>query len=154
VGRRVGLEDDRVKTGTVDPLRYRAPEAVVDGGGAGTVVGGKDATTAKAAASPHGDELLYVKLRYKDPRGETSRLIERSVRGSEASPSEDFRFAAAVAEFGLLLRGSEHRGSATFEEVRTAAAGASGRDREGYRAEFIKLVGIAEELSARKVAAR
>lgn len=132
--------DDAVKTGTIDPLRYGNGPAV-------------DAAKPDAIAAARGNELLFVKLRYKDPDGETSRLIEHPVKDSASAPSEDLRFAAAVAEFGLLLRDSKHKGSASFEDVKATAMRASGRDREGYRAEFARLVDIARTLSAQKVAA-
>jgi Ca-activated chloride channel homolog len=62
-----------------------------------------------------------VKLRYKEPDGETSRLLERPVRDDGATgfagASEDFKFAAAVASFGMVLRDSPHKGEATFDSV-------------------------------------
>jgi len=60
--------------------------------------------------------------------------------------SENFRFASAVVEFGLLLRDSQFKGSASFATVTTRAKGALGQDNEGYRAEFLELVGKAEKL--------
>jgi Ca-activated chloride channel family protein len=154
----VGVDDESVKTGTVDPLRYRkGPADAGDPARAGDPAGVAATAAAAAGLAPaaaHGNEMLFVKLRYKDPDGETSRLVERAVMDeSAATPSEDFRFAAAVAEFGLLLRESEHKGSATFEDVRTAAVRACARDREGYRTEFVKLVDVARTLSAQKIAA-
>jgi Ca-activated chloride channel homolog len=87
-----------------------------------------------------GPELLFVKVRYKAPDGDESRLITQAVRsGTRASPSLDFQFQAAVAEFGLLLRNSDFRGTADLGHVITAAREARGTDREGYRAEFVRL---------------
>jgi Ca-activated chloride channel family protein len=94
-------------------------------------------------------ELATVKLRYKAPLGRTSRLIEFPVRGSASSleqTSEAFRFSAAVAGFGMLLRGSTHRGAASFPMVSSLASGALGPDRNGYRREFLGLVERAERL--------
>ncbi|HOO77491.1 MAG TPA: VWA domain-containing protein [bacterium] len=95
-------------------------------------------------------EWMTVKLRYKEPQGEESILITRTVEGTpeplEAS-SENFRFAAAVAEFGLLLRGSEYKGDASYPQVLELARGAKGTDAEGYRSEFIRLAETAEILS-------
>ena len=89
----------------------------------------------------HPGELLTLKLRYKTPTGNTSRLIEKVVSPTETNnPSENFRFAAAVAEFGMLLRDSEHKGKATYSSVITLAESAKGEDAEGYRAEFVRLV--------------
>lgn len=87
-----------------------------------------------------GPEMLYVKVRYKAPDGDESRLISQAVRsGTRASSSLDFQFQAAVAEFGLLLRNSDFRGTADLGHVITAAREARGTDREGYRAEFVRL---------------
>mgnify|MGYP003342515013 CR=1 FL=1 len=62
-------------------------------------------------------------------------------RGGEfAAASKDLRFAAAVASFGMLLRGSEYKGDATFSSIAEIAAGALGTDAGGYRAEFLDLV--------------
>lgn len=62
---------------------------------------------------------------------------------------EDFRFAAAVASFGMLLRRSQYRGQASYAEARKLAADALGEDRNGHRAEFLKLIDAAERLSAK-----
>jgi Ca-activated chloride channel family protein len=87
-----------------------------------------------------GPEMLFVKVRYKAPDGDESRLITQAVRtGTRASASLDFQFQAAVAEFGLLLRNSDFRGTADLGHVITAAREARGTDREGYRAEFVRL---------------
>lgn len=95
-------------------------------------------------------ELLTVKVRYKDPDGERSRLIELPVFDSSrrfAQASDDFRFAAAVAELGMLLRNSPARGDASFEEAASLAASARARDVEGYRAEFLQMVDAARALA-------
>jgi Ca-activated chloride channel homolog len=92
------------------------------------------------------DELLLVRIRYKDPDGEQSRLLEQVVLDRTTLPSADFRFAAAVSAYGMLLRDSEHRGSATFEDVLGLAREGTGPDREGYRAEFIRMVEMTERL--------
>ncbi|RDC65806.1 vWA domain-containing protein [Adhaeribacter pallidiroseus] len=86
-------------------------------------------------------ELLTLKLRYKTPTGNTSKLLEHVVTPTPtANPSENLRFAAAVAEFGMLLRASEHKGQATYAGVLHLAENAKGTDAEGYRAEFVRLV--------------
>ena len=72
---------------------------------------------------------------------------DSTARGPWGEPSEDFRFASAVASFAMLLRDSEHRGSATFDRVIDLARGARGADPEGYRAEFVTLVETARDLS-------
>ncbi len=94
-------------------------------------------------------ELMTVRLRYKDPQGSTSRLLEEPVRDRSAGvASEDMRFASAVAAFALLLRDSEHRGQASYEQVLSLARGARGDDPQGYRGEFIGMVETARTLSA------
>ena len=93
------------------------------------------------------DELLTVRVRYKDPQGTVSRLLETPVKErSGGQATEDMRFASAVAGFALLLRDSEHRGGASFEQVLALARGARGEDENGYRAEFIGMVETARTL--------
>lgn len=97
------------------------------------------------------DEVLTVKLRYKQPTGETSREIVVPVKDRSAElakSSDNFRFSAAVAEFGLLLRGSEFKGHANWSQVLDLAKGSLGTDREGFRAEFVDLVHNASRLSS------
>ena len=97
----------------------------------------------------NGDEWLTVQLRYKEPDGATSRLLTHPVRARRpaAEPAGDFRFAAAVAAFGMVLRDSEYRGTATLDQVLQLARGSEGRDLEGERAEFVRLVESARLLS-------
>ena len=87
------------------------------------------------------DELLFVKLRYQEPGGSESRLLTHPVSRVEERPSRDFRFASAVAAWGMLLRDSEHCAGFTLGDVLALAEGAVGDDPEGYRAEFVELVG-------------
>ncbi|MGH7497733.1 MAG: YfbK domain-containing protein [Gemmatimonadales bacterium] len=97
----------------------------------------------------HTSDLLSVRLRYKEPRGSTSKLLTSTVadrRSGEAS--EDMRFASAVAAFAMLLRDSENKGSVTYDQVLDLARGARGPDAEGYRGEFIGMVQAARTLSA------
>ena len=90
--------------------------------------------------STAGSELLFVKVRYKQPDGDQSRLISQPVNlGARQSMSVDFQFQAAVAEFGLLLRNSDFRGKADLGRVIAAAREARGTDAEGYRAEFVRM---------------
>jgi Ca-activated chloride channel family protein len=96
-------------------------------------------------------ELLTIKLRYKKPDGFKSILIERSVQGEILDleeTSENFRFSAAVAGFGMLLRNSEYKGDLNAEDVISLARSSRGEDEEGYRGEFIKMIKTAESLSA------
>lgn len=96
-----------------------------------------------------GRELLTVKLRWKRPDGDTSQLDEVPLSdrgGAFETASGDLRFAAAVAGFGMILRGSAHKGDATLPLVARIAGSALGRDVGGYRAEFLDLVRRAESL--------
>jgi len=124
----VGVETD-VTVRVPDALRYQAAP---------------DSSTRAA-----GPELMFVRVRYKQPDGDRSReLTHAVVDGASGSPSADFRFQAAVAEFGLLLRGSEHRGQADIGHVIASAREALGSDAQGYRAEFVRLAMAAQALGA------
>jgi Ca-activated chloride channel homolog len=101
----------------------------------------------------HSGELLTVRVRYKEPTGSTSRLLEAPVPDRSGAASEDMRFASAVAEFALLLRDSEHKGQASWEQVLSLARGARGDDRQGYRGEFVGMVETARTLVDGGVAA-
>jgi Ca-activated chloride channel family protein len=93
------------------------------------------------------NELLTLKLRYKLPQSDTSELLTFPVTGPPKpwpEASADFRFAAAVAGWGMLLRDSEHKGQATFPMVSEWALAAKGDDPQGYRAEFIRLVATSD----------
>jgi Ca-activated chloride channel homolog len=92
-------------------------------------------------------ELLHVAMRYKEPDGERSRLVTHPVLARRGAPSESMRFASAVAGFGMLLRNSKYAGSLTWPQVVDMARGARGDDRDGYRADFIRLAELASEIS-------
>jgi Ca-activated chloride channel homolog len=101
------------------------------------------------------EEVLTVKLRYKLPDGNKSQLMEKAVNNESIAfnhASENFIFAASVAEFGLILRDSEYKGQASFEHVIESAKKAKGLDDEGYRSEFIKLVKTAKLLQKSELA--
>jgi len=89
------------------------------------------------------DEMLTIKVRYKKPDGITSMLLEKPVKdfGEEIEDaSENLRFAAAVAEFGMILCESEFRGSSTLDGAAKLASSAKGSDDDGYRSEMIRLI--------------
>lgn len=94
------------------------------------------------------DDLMTLKLRYKQPDASTSKLIKHKINEKDLKKelSQNFQWATAVTELGLLLRDSKHKGSASFDNVLKRAKNAKGQDSEGYRAEFIKLVEIAQLL--------
>ena len=121
-----------VPRGSVDSLRYQ-PTA--------------DPPPVEAAAtSTFEAELLYVKVRYKAPDGTESKLLAHAVSDRVTSPSGGFRFAAAVAGFGMLLRDSPHAGDYTLDDVIGLAELGRGTDPRGYRGEFIRLVETARDL--------
>jgi Ca-activated chloride channel family protein len=94
--------------------------------------------------------MMTVKVRYKDPADTVSKLIVNKFNGfdiSRSQASDNLKFAAAVAQFGLLLRESEFKGDASYEDVLVLAKGSAGTDRFGYRKDFIRLVETARLLS-------
>ncbi|MGL4514625.1 MAG: YfbK domain-containing protein [Lacipirellulaceae bacterium] len=121
-----------------DPLKYQ-PKA--------------DATTVAAPPKPSGDatdELLTLKLRWKQPDGDTSTKREFVLTddgGGSDDASEDFRFAAAVAELGLVLRNSEHKAAATYATVIERASDALGDDEDGRRKELVTIARKARSLA-------
>ena len=97
------------------------------------------------------DELLTVKLRYKEPNDTRSKLLTQGLldRGNSIeNASDNLRFASAVAEFGMLLRDSRYRGSANFGSVFNLANNALGSDLKNYRSDFLNLVGKANRLKS------
>ncbi len=128
----VGAADASIAP-SAEPRRYTTP-AAVDAG---------DAT-----------ELMYIRLRYKQPTGAQSVELAHAVPNRVVEPSYDFRFAQAVAAFGMILRDSEYRGSATPASVLRLARGAIGADPWGYRADFVRLVSAYEELPQNRVSKR
>ena len=99
------------------------------------------------SAAARSGEWLLTRLRYKEPGGTTSQLIEQPFRPVDTGVSTDFHFAAAVAGFGMLLRDSEHRGSATYDQVLALARDGLGDDTGGYRTAFLDLVRDAQRIA-------
>ena len=110
----------------VDPLKYQTPP--------------------DASPGEKSGELLTLKLRYKEPEGDTSKLMEIPVLEPDltVSLSPDCSFAAAVAAFGMILRDSLHKGDASIPLVLELANAGKGDDPNGYRMEFIQLVKLSE----------
>lgn len=97
------------------------------------------------------NELLMVKFRYKKTNSNKSKLITNVLIDKSIDidkTSNNFRFSAAVAEFGMLLRESEFKQQSSFDEVITLAMGSKGNDKEGYRVEFIDMVRSVKLLNA------
>ncbi|MEM0993096.1 MAG: von Willebrand factor type A domain-containing protein [Bacteroidota bacterium] len=103
----------------------------------------------------YDNELSTVALRYKAPDGKKSKLITAVALDSNnalANTSNNFRFSVAVAEFGMLLRDSEYKADANYEQVLELAKQSKGLDPNAYRAQFIDLVKQAQALANRAVA--
>jgi Ca-activated chloride channel family protein len=117
--------------GSIDPLKYQDRPKVSD--------------TART------DELMTVKLRYKQPDGNTSQLISTAVPARVGSMTPNIGFAAAVAQFGMLLRRSEFKGDASWSKAQDLARRFRGEDPDGYRAEFVRLIDLAAALDAQQM---
>ena len=95
------------------------------------------------------DEFLTIKIRYKKPEGMKSTLMVKPVRGTVNSinhASDNLKFAAAVAEFGMLLGNSEFKGNATLDSAAALARSARGEDEDGYRSELIRLIDTVKDM--------
>ncbi len=115
----------------VDELRYQKP--------------------ADTSVSDGAGELCFLKLRYKQPDGDTSSLLEFPIADGGASydqASGEFKFAASVAAFGMLLRDSKYKGGANYDTVLELGGEGAARDPHGYRAGFLEMVRKAKALSA------
>jgi Ca-activated chloride channel family protein len=121
--------DERIPS--VDPLKYQVSKEV------------------DYRESDLSGEYLTIKLRYKKPDGKTSMLLERPVKGSINNidnASDNLRFAAAVSEFGMILRNSEFKGKATLKDAALLAKSARGEDEDGYRSELIRLINTVKDM--------
>lgn len=110
-------------------------------------------TAEKFSASAFGKELMTLKMRYKQPDDTTSKLMTVAVLDLQKQiqfTSANFRFAAAVAEFGMLLRNSTFKQQASYTDVISMATNAVGVDQEGYRKEFLKLVQNANSMAKKE----
>jgi Ca-activated chloride channel homolog len=111
----------------IDPLKYQKTE--------------------KVAKTTNSTEVMTIKFRYKEPKENKSKLIVKVMEDNRLSlskASENCRFASAVAGFGLLLRDSKYKGDINYNTVISMAKSSKGKDEEGYRAEFIRLVEMAQ----------
>lgn len=128
-----GADEDGSARPAVDALKYQ-----------------KTAPAVRKPKPVNSSELLTVKIRYKAPEGDVSRKQEFPLidTGADFAKADgEFQFAAAVAAWGMLLRDSPHKGTATFEQVLGWAENGLGDDDGGYRAEFIQLVRKSAELA-------
>ena len=126
----VGVESEFFK---IDPLKYQSTK--ID------------------PAAVKSDELMTIKLRYKKPDGNTSKLLVHPLVDDHrdlAKTSENFRWSASVAAFGMLLRDSEYVKGFTYSDVTALAESARGSDQEGYRIEFINIVKAFSPLASKR----
>lgn len=111
---------------SVDPLKYQE---------------------SKPVSGKYNNEILTVKLRCKEPKGDKSKLLEQTVQNKiNNSTSDNFQFSAAVASFGMLLRHSEFKGNTSIDSIIKLAQNSKGNDENGYRSEFIQLVKTIDDL--------
>ncbi|MCU0457129.1 MAG: DUF3520 domain-containing protein, partial [Bacteroidales bacterium] len=114
---------------SVDPLKYQVSRKTED--------------------KNYSNELLTIKVRYKLPDGNTSKLLDKPVASRPADVEEmsgNLRFAAAIAEFGMILRESEFKGTSTLESAIRLASSAKDEDDDGYRAEMIRLMSTVKDM--------
>jgi Ca-activated chloride channel family protein len=121
---------ERIDVPSVDPLKYQEEH--------------------KVASSARSGELMTVSLRYKRPDASTSQLMTHVVGNASSESTSNLGFAAAVAQFGMLLRGSEFKGESTWESTRDLARRYRGDDPDGYREEFIRLIDQAAALNGHR----
>jgi Ca-activated chloride channel family protein len=118
---------ESVETGSVDPLKYQQP--------------------ARSTHAGDAAELMTVKVRYKAPTDDVSKLLTVAVRNDTSRMTANVGFAASVAEFGMLLRHSPFKGDASWDDAVRLARTYRGDDPDGYRAEFARLVDLASGLA-------
>jgi Ca-activated chloride channel family protein len=109
----------------------------------------------KPSEMANSNELMTVKLRYKEPAQDQSKLLSVSLADSKGrldGASDNFKFASAVAAFGMLLRDSKYKAEASYNKVIELARASVGSDPQGYRSEFIQLVETAQTLSSHRAA--
>jgi Ca-activated chloride channel family protein len=125
---------EEVNSGGIDPLKYQRPAAAAS----------------PAMVTVPSSELMTVKLRYKKPDGTNSILVSVPVAGRNTTSPKHLGFAAAVAEFGMLLRNSDFKADATWADAVKLATAHRGDDPDGYRAEFVRLVELAASLDRQR----
>lgn len=123
-----GAEDDE-ELGTVDPLRYENQKG-------------------KKPTASFSNELMFVKLRYKKPNEDNSKLFEVPVNANAQRASSNIRFASAVAAFGMILRNSAFKGTSNYKLVKSLAQGSIDDKSDMYKKEFLELVKKAETLKS------
>jgi Ca-activated chloride channel homolog len=120
-----GVTSD-VKIPSIDPLKYKKVDV--------------NYNPVNVMPFSPSDELMQVKLRYKVPNGDTSKLITQPILDQVGEADSDTQFASSVALFGMILRDSEYKGKAGIPDVLRLAQAGQGDDRNGYRSEFMRIV--------------
>ncbi|MCT4646917.1 MAG: VWA domain-containing protein, partial [Carboxylicivirga sp.] len=126
----VGAKDSKDWISSVDPLKYQKKKYTVQ--------------------DDYSNEWLTLKLRYKKPNKDKSILLKKVLEGKVKDfnkASDDFRFAASVAGFGMVLRDSPYMGELAFDSLQSIAKKARGDDEQGFKAEMVRLMKTAESLS-------
>lgn len=125
----IGVEMDKEIEGqkSVDPLKYQKVN--------------------KKSMVDAGDEVATVKIRHKKPEKRKSTLETHVVKNGLSEETEDFKFISSVIEFGLVLRESQYKGNSSLAKAVALAKAGKGLDKNGYRAEFIRLIEMADELN-------
>jgi Ca-activated chloride channel homolog len=119
---------------SIDPLKYQVPDL--------------------KSKTDFSDEMMTVKVRYKEPQASTSKAIAQPVKWNNPTiekMSDNLKFACAVAEFGLVLRNSAYKGKSNYDQVLNLARASKDKDEQGYRSEFVRLVEAAKLLDNRKL---
>ena len=151
---REDFENDKVDAGDVGSGQtVTALYEIVPAGGPRAIGDMRYGKPAPVSAQAHGSEYGFVKIRYKLPKSDTSRLIATPIdRAAEAQrfadAPQDARFATGVAAFAELLRDGKYSGSVGYDDVIRIADGAKGRDEFGYRSEFVQMVRAAKTASS------
>jgi Ca-activated chloride channel family protein len=125
---------EEVNGGGIDPLKYQRPASAPP----------------PSMVTVPSNELMTVKVRYKKPDGGNSILVSVPVAGRDTPSPRHLGFAAAVAEFGMLLRNSDFKADATWADAVKLATAHRGGDPDGYRAEFVRLVELAAALDRQR----
>jgi Ca-activated chloride channel family protein len=156
---REDFNNDKVDAGEIGAgHRVTALYEIVRAGGKGLLDPPRYGAEAAPRRASKNGELAHLRLRYKEPEGKDSKLIEFPIMASSVLParqtSADFRFAASVAAFGQMLRGGKYTGKFSYAEVTALAKDGLAEDSEGYRREFVSLVKLAQALTPAQPAAK
>lgn len=150
---REDFSNDRVDAGEIGAGHSVTAiyEIALVGGGGERLGAGRYQSPVTGGGTRRADELALVRVRYKLPEGAASTLVETPVLRADLQPelartTERYRFAAAVAGFGQVLRGGRYTGSFGYPDILALARVARGDDPFGYRGEFLQLVNLAASL--------